>query len=179
MTREETEKILAVIAETYPMFLKGRNPETTAHLWQMIFADDPYEAVEAGLAAFVATDSKGFPPMPGNIKQLMHPIRDGEDENSAWALVLAAIRRSGWNAGEEFDKLPADIQRIIGGPETLRDYSQMDSETVNSVIASNFRKTYRDRMKNQREMGMLPAALRARLPGETRDEFDLLIGGEG
>jgi len=178
MTRAETEQILAIIAESYPQFLKGRNPETTAHLWQMIFADDDYAAVESSVAAFIATDTKGFAPMPGNLKALMHPVRDGEDENSAWALVLAAIRRSGWNAGEEFDKLPPDIQRIIGGPETLRDYSQMDSETVNSVIASNFRKTYRERMKNQREAGMLPAAMRARLPGEKpKDEFDLLIGG--
>ena len=84
-------------------------------------------------------------------------------ELDAWLLVMAAIRNSGWHSGEEFAKLPRSIQRIVGGPETLLEWSQLEPGEVSTVVASNFQRTFRARQKNEKEFGMLPSAIRPAL----------------
>lgn len=163
MTIKETAKLIAVIIEIYPRFMDGRNIETTAKLWQKIFAGDAYAEVEAALYAFVSTDEKGFPPAPGAIRAMLNKLRQPEGETTeaeAWEKVQKATRNSIYNADKEFAALPEDIQRCIGSPATLREYAIMDSETLNTVVASNFMRSYRARSVQVREMQKLPPAVR-------------------
>lgn len=163
MTTKETAKLIAVIAEVYPRFMDGRNPETTVALWQKIFSDDPYSEVQAAFFAFVSTDEKGFPPAPGAIRAMLNKLRKPEGETTeseAWGLVQKATRNSIYNADKEFAALPEEIQRCIGSPATLREYAIMDSETLNTVVASNFMRSYRARAVQVREMQKLPPAVR-------------------
>lgn len=163
MTELETGRLIAVIAEIYPHYLNGRNIETTVALWHDLFADDSYAEVNAALKAFVATDEKGFAPAPGAIRALLHKLRQPEGETTeteAWALVQKATRNSIYNADKEFAALPEDIQRCVGSPATLREWAVMDSETLNSVVASNFMRGYKVRAVQVREMQKLPPAVR-------------------
>lgn len=163
MTIKETAKLIAVIAEVYPRFMDGRNIETTVTLWQKIFAGDAYAEVEAAFFAFVSTDEKGFPPAPGAIRSMLNKLRlpQGETtEAEAWEKVQKATRNSIYNADKEFAALPEDVQRCVGSPATLREWAIMDSETLNSVVASNFMRSYRARAVQVREMQKLPPAVR-------------------
>lgn len=163
MSYDESLQILSVICEVYPRFADGRNLETTADLWQKVFAADSYKEVEAALFAFVSTDEKGFPPAPGAIRALLNKLRQPEGETTeteAWGLVQKATRNSIYNAAAEFAALPVEIQRCIGSPATLREYAVMDSETLNTVVASNFMRSYRARAVQVREMQKLPPAVR-------------------
>lgn len=163
MTEIETGKLIAVITEVYPRFLDGRNIQSTVTLWQKIFSGDNYAEVEAAFFAFVSTDEKGFPPAPGAIRAMLNKLRKPEGETTeseAWGMVQKAARNSGYNADKEFAALPEEIQRCIGSPATLREYAIMDSETLNTVVASNFMRSYRARAVQVREMQKLPPAVR-------------------
>lgn len=163
MTLPETVKLLAVVSEVYPKFMDGRQIETTATIWQKIFANDPYVEVEAAFFAFVSTDEKGFAPAPGALRALLNKLHKPEGETTeteAWALVQKAARNSNYNADKEFAALPPEIQQCIGSAATLREWAAMDIETFNSVIASNFMRGYRARAGHVREMQSLPPAVR-------------------
>lgn len=163
MNYNEALQILSVVCEVYPKYADGRNLETTADLWQKIFSSDSYKEVEAALFAFISTDEKGFPPAPGAVRAMLNKLRMPEGETTeaeAWGMVQKATRNSIYNADKEFAALPEEIQRCVGSPATLREWAIMDSETLNTVVASNFMRSYRARAVQVREMQKLPPAVR-------------------
>lgn len=166
MTKQETNKILALILEVYPTFGKDRNPELTSKLWSTLFEDEPYEWVEKALITFFATDTKGFPPTPGNIKDKIRQLTKTEEptEMEAWNLVVKAASNGCYGADEEFRKLPKDIQEIVGSPAVLREWSMMDADEFNTVIGSNFQRSYKAKAESRRVYGMLPSSILQSLP---------------
>lgn len=166
MTRSETLILMSTLRAAYPMYYAKQSIEdakAAVNLWQMMFNDDDAQLVAAAVKAFIATDTKGFPPVVGQIKakfdMIMREAYGGGELTpmEAWSKVQKAIRNSAWHAQEEFDKLPDTIRAVIGGPSALRDYAMMDSETVNSVVASNFQRSFTARRDHVTEMRMLPA----------------------
>lgn len=157
MTKVETAKILAVIQEFWPRFLDGRDVEHVVNAWLPFFAEDSYETVDAALKAFIATDTKGFFPSIGQIKEMMRKMGSEDDsETQAWALVQKAVSNSLYHSQEEFQKLPFAVQKCVGSPKTLRAWAEMDEETFLSVVASNFMKSYRSRIEWMRDYEKLP-----------------------
>lgn len=77
MTRDETLKIMSVLKATYPSFYKDmtrRDAEGVVALWTDMFAEDSYSTVAAAVRAFIVSDSKGFPPVVGQVKQRVAEI---------------------------------------------------------------------------------------------------------
>lgn len=165
MDRVETLKIMAVLRTAYPAYY-GRqgaaDADNAAKLWQCMFQSEPYAVVEAAVRRFLATDTKGFPPVIGQIKEQIRQITRPEDrtEQEAWSLVARALRNGIYGAQEEFDRLPEDVQRIVNSPEQLREWAMMDADTVQSVVASNFQRSYRARAAATREWDKLPEPVR-------------------
>lgn len=180
MNAQETRKILKIIDGVYPAFMRERNPEVTLTLWQRLFADEPYELVENALMAFIATDTKGFAPMPGAIKEKIRkttmPPESKMTEIQAWGLVLDAIRDANWHAEEKFAGLPSDIRRLVGNPQNLRDWAMMSEAEVLTVVASNFQRSYRARMEAKDEFLSIPEAFRISAPEE--EDVPLKLTGE-
>lgn len=170
MTIKETMALLSLIQVYYPRFIEGRDVQQTAKAWQMIFADDEYARVQAALLAYVATDTKGFPPMPGAIKDGMYKSVAQMTDAEAWALVRSAISNSGYHAAEEFAKLPPECQRLVGSPEQLYDWAISDADHVDTVIASNFQRGYRSMTQRSEYVQKIPQATLQALPG-----FDKLM----
>lgn len=162
----ETSQILAVIADVYPQYSKGRNPESAIKLWQTLFAEESYQEVNAALLAFISTDEKGFPPAPGKLKAIIADAKLPDSETTeaeAWAMVAKATRNSLYHSAEEFARLPETVQRVVGSPSMLREWAMMDSETLNSVAASNFMRSYRARVWHVRESMKLPPSVKQAL----------------
>ena len=153
MNRQETGRILAIITAMYPAFLKERDPKILADVWQRVFERTPYAAVEQGLYAFIASDSRGFPPTPGAINNLIVKERQAGEPTDveAWGLVYQALTRSAYNSEEEFAKLPPAIRKIIGSARQLYEWSQLSCGEVSSGIAPAFMRTYRARQELERE----------------------------
>jgi hypothetical protein len=158
MTYKETLKAIALIQECYPHFMDGRTPDTTAAIWAKMFPSEEYLRVEAAIMAFVASDVKGFPPAIGQIKEKLAQMDADNtlDEAGAWTLVAHAMRNGLYGSEKEFAKLPYDIQKSVGSASQLREWAMMDTEVVNSVVCSNFMRSYRARSVHTREMQKLP-----------------------
>lgn len=165
MTREETIKVLAVLKAAYPAFYRGMKADELngiVNLWASQFEGDDYKTVGAAVQAHIATDTKGYPPHIGAIKEAIRKITQPDEmsEMEAWGYVASALRNSGYNSVTEFDKLPPVVRRIVGSPSQLREWAMMDSDTVQSVVQSNFMRSYRVRAQSEREYLALPKSVR-------------------
>lgn len=165
MTREETIKVLAVLKAAYPAFYRGMKADELngiVNLWASQFEGDDYKTVGAAVQAHIATDTKGYPPHIGAIKEAIRKITQPDEmsEMEAWGYVASALRNSGYNSVTEFDKLPPVVRRIVGSPSQLREWAMMDSDTVQSVVQSNFMRSYRARAQHEREYLALPENVR-------------------
>ena len=163
MNETETGKILSSISEIYPAFRKGRNIQATAKIWHQVFEQIPYEEVNQALTAYIATDTKGFPPVPGALNEMIWQMheKDRMSEDEAWHLVYKALCRSGYNSEEEFGKLPEEIRKIVVSPHQLHIWAMMDEHEVSTVIAAGFKRSWRARWELEKSLGMTP---RLRLP---------------
>lgn len=162
MTRDDTLDILSVLKAAYPNFYRDMTRKDADHvisLWSEMFKDEPAELVGLAVKRHIATDTKGFPPNIGAIKDAIVKIMQPDEmtEFEAWDLVSKATRNSTYNSGEEFAKLPPVVQRIVGSPMQLQEWAAMDTETLQSVIGSNFQRSYRARAHHEREFLALPA----------------------
>lgn len=165
MTREETIKILAVLRGAYPAFYRDitkQEAESTIALWMSMFDEEPYELVAAAVKAFIAGDGKGFPPAIGQIKERIRQITQTEEmtEQEAWALVSKAICNSTYGSEEEFAKLPPEIQAVVHDPGQLRQWAMSPADSVETVIASNFMRSFKAKQKVNREFTALPTSVK-------------------
>ena len=165
MTLTETNKILAILAVVYKT-LNDSDAKARSNLWAMMFADEAYELVNAAVQVYIASDTKGFPPTIGKIKQLCQELNEGPaiSEAEAVSLILKATKNGIYGAEEEFEKLPPACQQIVVSPERLRDWALLDAGEVNTVIASNLRRAYVSTQAQSENL--LPEKTMLRLKGE-------------
>lgn len=161
MTKREIAELITVMQANYPDSFKGQSDAVVGAkitLWYDFFKDHPKELVYAAAKAFIANDTKGFMPNIGQINACIQKIvnQDEMTEGEAWGYVAKALRNSTYNAVEEFAALPERIQRLVGSQNQLREWALMDVETVQSVVASNFQRTFRARQKSDTEYEQLP-----------------------
>lgn len=164
MTQAETAKLIASIGCVWPYWMKERDLDGTINLWHRIFADDDYQAVGQALGMYISTDTGGYAPVPGQLKEIMVKIAHGDDEmteQQAWGLVYKACCKATYNAVEAFRELPPVCQQVVGSPEMLHDWAMMDADDVQTVIASNFMRSYKVRAAQARDYEKLPGNLQA------------------
>lgn len=182
MTRQETGIIMNILTTAYPRFYSGQDapdPRKTMSLWAEMFRDDPVELVAAAVKALIATDEKGFPPHIGAVKASMRKLVQPDEmtEMEAWRLVRRAIRGASMSpssrlitaegidnrpsAQKHFEALPPILQRVVGTPEQLAAWEQVEDDKIETVIQSNFMRSYRARAQQEREFQALPQDVRA------------------
>lgn len=189
MTREETTKILAVLRGAYPAFYRDITKQeaySTIDLWESMFDEEPYELVAAAVKAFIAGDSKGFPPSIGQVKERIRQITQPDEmtEQEAWSYVSKALRNSTYGSVEEFAKLPPEIQAVVHDPGQLRQWAMAEADEVETVIASNFMRSFRAKQKATKEYMALPTEVKRMMisagykKDPTADGLVRLFGGE-
>lgn len=183
MTLREAGAVMDILTVAYPQFYKKQTDEErvmAVRLWAEMFADDALAAVLAAVKAHIASDEKGFPPHIGAIKnaivKLTCPPELEMSEMEAWSLVRRAIRGSStepwsrkWRSGVldgrtsaevNFERLPELLQRIVGSPDQLAEWERVDDDKIDTVIQSNFMRSFRARAANEREYLALPTDIR-------------------
>jgi hypothetical protein len=128
-----------------------------------MFADDPAQVVAEAVKSLMCTLK--YPPTIADVKEKIAMITQppAMTEMEAWQMVKSAI--SYYNATETFSRLPPILQKIVGSPNTLREWAQMEAETVDSVIQSNFMRSYKVRAAQEKERAMLPESTRQMIAG--------------
>lgn len=160
MTREEFSNLAKAMKAVYsdPKFIADTD---AIMVWYEFFKEDDYMVVQTAIKKYMANNE--FPPTIAGIRKNINEITNPDlsmTEGEAWSLVYRAICNSAYNAREEFDKLPPECQKAIGNPAMLKEWAGLDKEEVNTVIQSNFMRSFKVEKKRSQEMQMLPPSTR-------------------
>jgi len=166
MTRQEALAVMAMLKTAYPTFYKNFSKEdisAAVNLWATMFSEESIQVVTEAIKALMCTLK--YPPTIADVKEKIREITQplAMTEMEAWRMVRNAI--SYYNATETFAQLPPILQKIVGSPNQLREWAVMDRETVNSVIQSNFMRSYRIMAAREREYSMLPSSTKQLIAG--------------
>lgn len=161
MTRKETQDILMSMQAAYPNY-KVPDKTIAVNTWLEMLSEYSYGQVSAALKVYITTDTSGFAPSIGQLIDKMMAISapDELSEMEAWSLVSRALRNGYYGAEQEFEKLPPLVQKAVGAPSQLRNWSQTDNESVENVIQSNFMRTYRTVVSREKEMSKMPQEIK-------------------
>lgn len=166
MNKAETLKICYIIQAAYPHHYQSmgdKERQAMQEIWLALMGDYEYGVVCAGVKAFIANDTKGFPPSPGQIIDCIHKLTEKPEnklnEGEAWRLAYRALCNGIYGAEKEFNRLPPLVQKAIGSPAVLTQWAQEDAQSL-SVIQSNFERAYRTAQERQKEEEKMPESVK-------------------
>lgn len=164
MQEQDVVKLLDLLEAEYPQSFKGMDDVKRAlktELWLKEFADDNSKLVYAA-TRLLMRDGRDFAPTSGQIREKMQTLleTDAVDEQQAWALVSKACSNGSYGYAEEFKKLPPAVQKAVGRPEQLKEWAAMDADVVQSVVASNFMRSYRATAAKEKELARIPQGVK-------------------
>lgn len=153
MNRSETAKVLGYLRFTYiNSFAKYDEDEKEAMIgvWTKHFQNDDFNHVMKAVERLCLT-SKWVPEV-ADIKAEMFKIADIKqtDVGDAWALVLRKCSCQPQIAIENYNELPANIQKTLGSPARLEEIGWMDPNAI-SFARKDFEKAYEIVLKRERD----------------------------
>jgi len=166
MTRDETVALIRSIVNLYPNW-KPENLTETVNAWHWALGEYPATGIKAALQIYVKTNNSGFAPSVSQLINAMYQPKENKQlsEGEAWAMVKRAIQDGCYHAGERYNELPPIIQRAVGSPNMISERAQTDSDKVNTVIMSNFQRTYRTLLQKQSFNDKVPETLSGLVTG--------------
>lgn len=176
MTREETVKIIRIMSDCYPNY-KPNNLSETVDVWQMMLDEYGYNQVSIALKAYVTSDTSGFAPSVGEIVAKIQLVSQPQelDGMAAWGLVSNALRNGTYGAVEEFNKLPPLVRQAVGMPDNLKNWATSDYQTIETVIQSNFLRTYETVVKRANEINRMPDNIKSLIEKTNADSYKAQI----
>lgn len=176
MTREETVKIIRIMSDCYPNY-KPNNLSETVDVWQMMLDEYSYNQVSIALKAYVTSDTSGFAPSVGEIVAKIQLVSQPQelDGMAAWGLVSKALRNGTYGAVEEFNKLPPLVRQVVGIPDNLKNWATSDYQTIETVIQSNFLRTYETVVKRANEINRMPDNIKSLIEKTNADSYKAQI----
>lgn len=177
MTRDETKDVLLIMMTAWPNY-KPQLTSDLVNVWYELIGDLDNQQALAALKAYAQTDTSGFAPSVGQLRGKLVEMMQFRNmtEAEAWEKIVCAIRRSGYYAVEEFNRLPPELQAAVGGPETLRALALGDESGLGYAkagIMQNFRtmqKREKERLQLSGDIQMLIARVKDLLPDNAAGE---------
>lgn len=160
MTISEFSKIVAALKTIYtsPGFIPN---EPALDMWyRLVGKNNDYQTISVAAQMYMTTGK--YPPTPADILECAEKLKKKNgymSEQEAWATVSKACSNGIYGYKEEFDKLPATLQKAVGTPQTLHNWAVVDAATFQTVIQSNFLRSYRAALESQKELDKYPPKL--------------------
>lgn len=150
------------MCDCYPNY-KPNNLSETVDVWNMMLENYSYEQVSVALKAYINSDISGFAPSIGQLIGKIQTISQPQelDGMTAWGLVSKALRNGTYGAVEEFNKLPPLVKQAVGLPDNLKNWATSDYQTIETVIQSNFLRTYETVVKRANEINRMPGDIKS------------------
>lgn len=166
MTKADTAAILAVFKTAYPRYYSGKTEDEIGKaisLWHTMLEEYPVVLVNAAVKALIATSP--YPPTIADVISRIGQLttKKGLSEVEAWGLVKTAIRNSAYHADEEFERLPEAIKNTLGNANVLREWALAEDSSTETVIASNFMRSYKAKEKERKDFEAIPTLVKALL----------------
>ena len=163
MTREEFKVLVKGMKSVYaqPTFI----PDNDAfNVWYELLKDIDYKACAIAIQTYMSTEK--FPPTIADIRAKVNINPKQITEAEAWDMVRKAISNSSYNSEKEFGRLPEEVKRAVGSPSQLRVWAT-DTEFNDSVVQSQFLRSYRERCKKSEEFAKLPTNIQTLITSTT------------
>lgn len=158
MTREEFKILVKGMKAVYtePSFIPDQH---AFDVWYEMLNDLDYNLASNAIKKHMMNNEKV--PKVSHIRQEATSFKKDKSEElnemAAWGMVQKALRRCGYYAEEEFEKLPPVVQKAIVSPGQLKEWATMediDGRALN-VMQSNFMRTFRVEQERQKEKDKL------------------------
>lgn len=165
MNKRETVKILSVIKSSYPNWANKVTSDELRQMvetWNLMLSDYEYDVVASSIKIIIS-NSKWPPSIAEVIEKCQYILNGGQEplnEQAAWSLVNKAITNSSYHAKEEFEKLPKVIQNVIHDPGQLREWARSEKSSIETVVASNFMRSYKTELAREKEQQALPESVK-------------------
>lgn len=145
------------MCDCYPNY-KPNNLSETVDVWNMMLEEYSYSQISMALKTYVHSDTSGFAPSIGQLIGKIQTISQPQelDGMTAWGLVSKALRNGTYGAVEEFNKLPPLVRQAVGMPDNLKNWATSDYQTIETVIQSNFLRTYETVVERANEIKRMP-----------------------
>ena len=143
--------------------MKDGDIKSVANLWKIQFAEDSYKDVSLAVHTLISTRTDSFPPVIGEIKEVLRSITHPDETPSgdAWDMVMKCIRRGSVHAAEDWEKLPEDVREAVSVDEIKR---QAGNEDFNEAVEKSlFFKRWAVLRERRRASDTLPPSLRQQI----------------
>ena len=173
MTVKETQALLTLLQTEYPQSFSKLDidqKKSKVRLWADEFAKDDGKLVYEATRILMRNNIE-FAPNIGQIRTKLTELKNLNEltETQAWAMVSKACKNGLYGYKEEFAKLPPEVQAAVGSPEMIKQWANMNEEDVESVIASNFMRSYRTHVKRERERALIAPEVMDLIAGMTKN----------
>lgn len=158
MTREETKKMILYLHMAYRDFCGDKDLTSVVNIWHDAFKDYDVKVVEIAAKNYVKTNE--FAPTIAGVMKQIRQISKTETETDLWALIQKAASNGIYNSAEEFEKLPPECQSFVGSADALKELSQIDMATMETVVKGQFLKRVEAIQSHQEVQKGLPAEVR-------------------
>ena len=143
--------------------LKDDDIKAVANLWKIQFAEDSYKDVSLAVHTLISTRTDTFPPVIGEIKEVLRSITHPEEipSGDAWDIVMKCIKRGTVHAAEDWSNLPEDVRAAVSVDEIKRHAENEDfNEGVEKSLFLKRWAVLRDRRRTEQQM---PPTLKAQI----------------
>lgn len=161
MELQEFSKVMARLEDFYPKFYDGKDKRRVLESWYPLFKSDDAEEVERAVLMCICT--LRFAPTIADIKTQMaeNRLEDQPTAMEAFRMISDAVRHSNdrTSAGEEFNKLPVLLRKLVGTPAQLVAWNRVSDEAFQTVIMSAIRESYSTLARREAKYYALPVGL--------------------
>ncbi len=170
MDREETKKVLKILSTAYPRYFDDMSKADKIDqidLYESMFSEYPVEVVVVALKAYIKDNE--YPPSIAGLQKQINLLlpNPAEDAIELWNVLAKTCKHGSRVTQEEFDALPEPIKAWCGDVAQIKELSQMDAVTFNSVTRGQFLKTIPVIVERKKACDALPESVRMMI--ENRD----------
>lgn len=152
--------LMGAMKTAYPRFYGNMEKQELTEavaLWSEMLGDIEPQTLTMAVKALIATSP--YPPTIADVRNKALTITGGSNQLSemeAWALVKKACRNGIYGSVTEFGKLPPPVQKAVGSANMIREWAQMDVQQLDTVVQSNFMRSYKTVSAREQEFAQLP-----------------------
>ena len=177
MTRKEIITILTLLSQTYENFEKRMDTdekvESMIMLWTECLGDLDYNLVLQAVKKTII-ESPYLPTIHEIRKNAIEMVKPNTSKTAieAWNEAYSMICNGLYMTEEQFEMASPEVKKFFGNVRQVKELSQTDSDTVNTVTKGQFLKQYETIVNREKEDKLIPEQMK-KMIGNCANMMDL------
>lgn len=178
MTKDEWFDVAKILNDVYEFNGKAmfETPDKIMY-WYSCLQDLDYAAV-CGAVKRLAMTNPNRPTIADIRKEcvVLTDVSPKISEAEAWNMVRIALRDSSYHSEEHFEAFPDIVKKAVVSPARLKEWGQMPSDTVGSVVRAEFRRSFESAMNStqqEKQMGQIGVNIAAQIADKLKNNYTM------